>query len=239
MTSADTLGKIHAYWTHFLGCPVGRAAGVHVVELPHRPHDHEVIHVFCRDDYCILAGPPGFRSRLGNAVTEWPTAAWSQAEEWTKLLGERASAIRGPAWLGYADATDFHPVDSRGTRPLTRKDQPVVAALAQAAGPEAWGESGLGEPSGWRYGCFEGSELVAAGTAKPWGIDLWHLGILTHPAYRQQGWGRAVVSQMAADALAAGAIPQYRASLRNQPSLALASSLGFQPYAEQLAIHLR
>ncbi len=68
---------------------------------------------------------------------------------------------------------------------------------------------------------------------------LRNIGIVTHPRYRRQGYGRAVVSAMAAYTLAGGAIPHYQTVLANAGSLAIARSLGFVQYATAFAVRLK
>ena len=65
-----------------------------------------------------------------------------------------------------------------------------------------------------------------------------HIGVVTHPAYRGRGYGRAAVSAATARGLEAGFIVLYQTLLANAPSVALATELGYQPYATHLAVQL-
>jgi GNAT superfamily N-acetyltransferase len=64
------------------------------------------------------------------------------------------------------------------------------------------------------------------------------IGVVTHPAYRGHGYGRAVVSAATGQGLEAGFIVLYQTLLANAPSVALATGLGYQPYATHLAVRL-
>ena len=61
---------------------------------------------------------------------------------------------------------------------------------------------------------------------------------MTRPAYRGCRYGRAVASAATAQALEAGFIVLYQTLFANTPSVALATGLGYQAYASQLAVRL-
>jgi RimJ/RimL family protein N-acetyltransferase len=88
------------------------------------------------------------------------------------------------------------------------------------------------------FGCHAGDALAAAGMLEPWGPRLLHVGIATHPAHRGRGYGKAVVSAMTAHGLAAGGVVQYRTLQANGASVAIARALGFQRFAQTLAVRL-
>jgi RimJ/RimL family protein N-acetyltransferase len=73
---------------------------------------------------------------------------------------------------------------------------------------------------------------------EPLAAPLLHIGIITHPAYRRQGHGRAVVSAISAYGLGVGLVPRYQALAANIPSVAIARALGFTHYATTLAVRL-
>jgi GNAT superfamily N-acetyltransferase len=146
--------------------------------------------------------------------------------------------VVGPAWLGYADHSDFRLSPPLGTRRLGGHDLPALRELAAACGPTAWAHSGIDPARPPVYGCYAGRTLAAAGMLEPWGERLLHVGIVTHPANRGRGYGTATVSAMTADGLAEGRVVQYRTLQANLPSVAIASKLGFQRFAHTLAVRL-
>jgi len=62
--------------------------------------------------------------------------------------------------------------------------------------------------------------------------------VLTHPAYRNRGYGKLVVSAAMADAFAHGHLVLYQTLEANRASVALAAALGCQDYARTVAVHL-
>ena len=79
---------------------------------------------------------------------------------------------------------------------------------------------------------------MAAAEIGAGGDRLLHIGILTHPAYRGRGFGKAVVSAMTTYGLATGAVVQYRTLAGNLASVAIAHALGFQDFGQTLAVRL-
>jgi len=85
--------------------------------------------------------------------------------------------------------------------------------------------------------------VVAVARYRPAWEEAVSIGVVTHPAYRGRGYGRAVVSAATAQALEAGFIVLYQTLLANAPSanapsVDLATGLGYQPYATHLAVRL-
>ena len=70
----------------------------------------------------------------------------------------------------------------------------------------------------------------------PWQCLHEFIAIVTHPAHRGRGLGKAAVSAIARIALARGLVAQYRTLCANTPSMAIARALGFQRFATTLAI---
>jgi predicted GNAT family acetyltransferase len=125
-----------------------------------------------------------------------------------------------------------------GVRALTPEDEAALRSLADACEVEAWERAGIAFDEPNVLGCFVDARLVAAARYRPaWGQTA-HIGVVTHPAYRGRGYGRAVVSAATAQGLEAGFIVLYQTLVANAPSVALATGLGYQSYATHLAVRL-
>ena len=85
-------------------------------------------------------------------------------------------------------------------------------------------------------GVFRGDALAALASYKLWGDRIAHIAIVTHPAHRGGGLGKAAVSAMSRVALERGLVAQYRTLCANTPSMGIARALGFQRYATTLSI---
>jgi GNAT superfamily N-acetyltransferase len=121
------------------------------------------------------------------------------------IYGDAVERVIGPAWIGYADTTDFHPADTHGARRLEDSDHAMLRALSAACSTEDWEHSGVAFDRAPIFGCFARDSLVAACSYEPWGQHLLHVGVVTHPDHRGKGLGRAVASAATGHGLAADA----------------------------------
>jgi predicted GNAT family acetyltransferase len=110
--------------------------------------------------------------------------------------------------------------------------------LAAACEIDAWEHAGITFDEPHVFGCFVDDQVVAAARYRPAWAETAHIGVVTHPAHRGRGYGRAAVSAATAQGLEAGLIVLYQTLLANAPSVALATELGYQPYATHLAVQL-
>lgn len=143
--------------------------------------------------------------------------------------------LLGPAALGYLSADAFRPVSS-GTSRIERvpTDHPDLRVLAQRAGADDAGESGLDEVTSPVFVVREGSEVVAAAGYRTWPAAVAHFSVLTSPSARGRGLARMTGSAAVGHALAAGLLPQWRA--RPAESRRVAEALGFRELGAQLGI---
>jgi GNAT superfamily N-acetyltransferase len=90
-----------------------------------------------------------------------------------------------------------------------------------------------------RYAIWEaeGSERAAAAAALNWESPIFaEIAVNVLPGYRRRGLGRSVVSALAQDLLTSGHIPLYAAAETNEPSIELATQLGFTDTGVRLAL---
>jgi GNAT superfamily N-acetyltransferase len=156
-------------------------------------------------------------------------------EDLARALRPIASAVIGPAFIGYTDdiSQPSHPA-----RALTLEDATAVDSLRAACGETEWERGGSNISVNPASGVFIGDKLAALAAYEVWGGTIAHISVITHPEHRGRGFGTAAVTHLSARALAAGLLPQYRTLDGNQPSIRLAKSIGFVRYATSLAIRL-
>ena len=240
MTTTVTLDTVVAFWAAQLGCGQAQLAqpGTSVVRAGPELAGYRGATVVFRPPACVLAVPADWVGPVASRIGQRPPAEVFDVRVLRQVFGSAVDRVIGPAWLGYADASDFRPAPTLGTRRLTDHDLPALRRLAAACGPTAWEHSGIDPARRPLYGCFAGGVLAAAGMLEPWGDRLLHVGIVTHPGHRGRGHGKAVVSAMTTDGLAAGGVLQYRTPQANLPSVGIARALGFQRFALTLAVRL-
>ena len=120
-----------------------------------------------------------------------------------------------------------------GIRELMADDAELWARFVEEA-PEDDLDDAYVELDHWLvFGAIVDGRLVAAASMYPWDDStLADLGVITLPEVRGQGFARATVRAMSAEALRRGYEPQYRCQLDNAASIALAASAGFALYGD-------
>jgi GNAT superfamily N-acetyltransferase len=240
VTTTASLDAVVAFWAAHLGCSEVQLSrpGTSVVRNGPGLASFRGATVVFRPPACVLAVPADWYEPVASRVGHRPPSEVFDTAVLRQVFGAAVDRVVGPAWLGYADASDVRPAARMGTRLLTGQDLPELQRLAAACGPTAWEHSGIDPARPPVFGCFAGEVLAAAGMLERWGDRLWQVGIVTHPGYRGRGYGKAVVSAMTAHGLAIGGVLQYRTLQANLPSIGIARALGFQRFALTLAVRL-
>jgi RimJ/RimL family protein N-acetyltransferase len=235
-----SIRAIDAYWAADLNCGVEdlHCDRITVTRNP-RLIRHPEAFAFKRDRACVIAVPGALVDAVSAATTGLKADEVFNERFLRRLLGPAVERIVGPAWLGYADETDFHPLDNPGARLLIPNDMPSLHDLAGRCSVAEWEHSSIEFDREPVFCCFVNGRAVAAATYEVCGLELGHIGVITDPAHRGQGYGKAVVSAVTRYGLDRGLTMQYRTLESNTASVAIARSLGFQRYAATIAVRLK
>lgn len=234
----ETLDRIARHWAERLGCSPDafRETGVTITEHA----NEETIRLFRRRDSLVVAAPAGVRDELdeqGGAVFD---AELPATEPIGRALADTAAAVdtvHGPYALRYVDESAFSPADS-DARLLVGADEPAFERLRERVPESDWARASPTFRPGQTAGLFEDDRLVAVATLTH--LPFPDIGVVVDPEYRGRGYGRAVVSEMAATAFdaAANAVVRYRTPAASPASLSLAESLGFERWARSAVLVL-
>jgi GNAT superfamily N-acetyltransferase len=194
--------------------------------------DYRGIFGLFRDDAAIVSVPANRTGTLRPLLSGLPHNCSPGAI--ASALHPVAAAIIGPAFIGYATNVAL-PTKPAST--LTPNDAPALDALQQACDPTEWEHGGSpgGNPCS---GAFVNGRLVAVAGYEIWGGTITHISVVTHPGFRGRDFGRNAVAHLAARALSAGLLPQYRTLESNRASIRVAQALGFCCYARSIAVRL-
>jgi GNAT superfamily N-acetyltransferase len=234
-----TMPRIDATWAAFFGLspPAFLRPGIQVVDH-HQLSDYQGVWLFRHHASLCLSVPPGWVEGVQAAVRAHTVESLFSEAGIRALLGPRIERIIGPAYQGYVERPLFRSASHPRVRALSQADQVALQQLADACKVEAWAHAGIALDEPHVFGCFVDDQVVAAARYRPAWEDAATIGVVTHPAYRGHGYGRAVVSAATAQGLEAGFVVLYQTLLANAPSVALATRLGYQPYATHLAVRL-
>jgi hypothetical protein len=214
VTTRASMEAVTAFWAAHLGCSRAQLTQPGTTVVANGPDlaDYRGATVVAHPPACVVAVPPDWYEPAVAGLGHRPPAAVFDEAVLRRVFGDAVRRVVGPAWLGYADAGDFRPAPTMGARLLTDQDLAALRGLAAACGPTEWEHGGIDPACPPVYGCHAGEVLAAA--------------------------GKAVVSAMTADGLAAGGVVQYRTLQANLPSVGIARALGFQRFALTLAVRL-
>lgn len=241
MLAASTLTRIDEYWADFFGCAPGQLRSERPVVVPHAAElaDYRGIYLQGFGGAPVVSLPHALHERFAEIIAAAASPGLHADDRWNRLPGLAVTAVIGPAWIGYADAETLGAAPGHGqVRPLAAADKPEIDALRDACSAEEWEQAGSPDEKLELAGAFDGGRLVAVAGYEVWGERIAHLYVVTHPAQRGRGHGRAAVHYAATQAMARGLVPQYRTLVSNEPSRAVAAALGFEPYATSLALRL-
>jgi hypothetical protein len=103
----------------------------------------------------------------------------------------RMTEMLGPAALAYVDSSRLADSDAAGVSAVPL-DDPGVAKLWESVPPDDAAESGLDEITSPAFVTYDEGLVTAAAGWIRWPTDVAHLCVLTAPASRGRGLGRAV-----------------------------------------------
>jgi GNAT superfamily N-acetyltransferase len=234
---SSLLKLVDSYWADFFGCAleglrndtpqivahagIGDYAGCYLMEFGGAP---------------IVSLPADELESNRTAIEQWHAGVVRLPTLVEAIFGERVAARVGPAYVGYTDFKHFRPVFLSTTRGLTAQDQKAVNVLRDSCTVEEWEHGGSEFRPTEMAGVFKGHELATLASYQIWGEQIAHISIVTHPAFRGQGYATAAVSDLTQTVLERSLVPQYRTLEGNVPSMEVARRLGFVHYATSLAI---
>lgn len=225
------------FWAEFLGVDPGEwsEAGVSV-----RCHvglsGYLGFWCFRRGRKVVVSAPPSWVRRLEDLVVGRAGAELMEAGFWSQALGHHFERAIGPAFQGCLDPAKFVPKPSRAVRPVTEADVSEVERFRAACGTD-WNMPD--EAQHWRHAYVEVDGITALAGYRSWSDSAGDPCVITRPDARSGGRGAAVTSAVVAEALAAGKLLLYQTLESNEPAVRVALSLGYERYANHLAVRLR
>lgn len=230
---------VHRLWAERYGCDptVLRQPGTRLIPKQ-RSADERGVHLWIIGEHRFAEVDPVLAPPLEQWLATMPPTHQISVEEIAHVLSSEPIDEVTTGHLYYLHPPDLRPftVPERfWLRPLTMADAPALAALQADCTPEEVDESYVEVDHLVAFGIFDGASLVAAASGYRWGGFL-DPGVITHPAHRRQGLGRAVVGTLARWAIEHDIIPQYRHNTDNPGSAGVALRLGFRHFFVQHSI---
>lgn len=156
-----------------------------------------------------------------------------------EALGADFERSIGPAFQGCLEANNLTTGAASEVRKLEPADGDAVERFRIECGTTDWESSGLDKAELWRHAYFEDEKVTAMAGYRAWREDVGDPCILTHPMFRGRGRGAAVARAVVADALSNEKLLLYQTLESNQAAVGIALSLGYERYANHIAVRLK
>ncbi|MEH0822408.1 MULTISPECIES: GNAT family N-acetyltransferase [unclassified Micromonospora] len=186
-------------------------------------------------DAAIITAPTGSQAAtVRTMLHDVPVEVLTDSDRLRAVLP--IDEVLGPASLAYLGEGDLQPAGPDDVEVVLAGHDELATLLASVTAEDA-DECGLADITSPAFVVRRGKHVVAAAGYRRWPGLLVHIGVLTKLDQRGRGLARAVACAAAADGIASGLLPQWRA--RPEPSRRVARALGFRQLGAQLSIRLR
>jgi len=235
-TSATDLPDAH--WSRFLGVPQAALQEAGVLITAHaKLGSNRGVGFFVRENSAVVSAPSEWVGPLEHALALVAAHQLLSPEFVGRLLGGAAPRVIGPSYQGWLPPDRFVRTPSDGVRRLDDTQLGLAEGVRASCSTEE--EHGGIELAGREvWAAFHGSRIVAPGQLRAQAIGAADPCVVTHTAYRANGYARRVMSTIVETALSAGPLVLYQTPLSNGPAVSLAHRLGFEQYATLLAVRL-
>jgi GNAT superfamily N-acetyltransferase len=189
------------------------------------------IWILVTGEFPVVSMPPSVFRVLREKAEAWSSSLVADPSALIEAIAPfRSTKVVGPAFIGYGTGGVLDLSCAGRAKPLSSVDAPAVEALRAESNEEEWEHGGSHHSSACRFGVWDGDDRLCSLASYVIWDRLAHISIITRPAARGHGFGRASVALAAKHAISAGLIPQYRTLVSNASSMQLAQRLGFQEY---------
>jgi len=234
LTSIDSFeNEIYLKWTQHFGCPITSVQQTGTTLLADDKYLGEKVVELCYiGKHTFVQLDPTYLPLFERALDGLPAGASLTGDYLRRMWGAEAikSSDSGLYFYLYPpELPDYLPAALFTVRQLTSADQAAMDDLHTANPPADAAEGEVEVTHEVAFGCFLNDQLVAAasGYRRTGFMDI---GVLTHPGFRRQGLGKAVVGMLCDWSIRHEVIAQYRCDEENTASRAVAGGLNFRLY---------
>jgi GNAT superfamily N-acetyltransferase len=155
-----------------------------------------------------------------------------------QALGSSFERAIGPVFQGCLEPARLTNRPALHVRALVPEDVDSIETFRVECGTADWGTSGLDGAVSWRHGYFDDERITAMSGYRSRAEDVGDPCILTHPGFRGGGRGAAVARAVVDHAVLSGKLLLYQTLESNEAAVRLAFALGYQRYANHIAVRL-
>jgi len=190
---------------------------------------------FRRNKRVVISAPESWVDRLAEVVDSRAYDNLMLPTFWEKTLQQGLERVIGPAFQGSLNSENFKPKPNSSVRQISDADDRAVEEFRTACGAD-WNMPDNADL--WQHAYFEDDVITALAGYRSWSDSAGDPCVITRPDSRSGGHGAAVTSAVIAKALANGKLLLYQTLESNEPAVRIALSLGYERYANHIAIRL-
>lgn len=228
----SSLQTVKEHWGHTLGCAPSKilSDGITVT-----PWNRKAVEVLVWSEGAVIGAPDYLTVSLREQSQR--VSFDVTCDDIRQMVAPFANvdAVLGPQFVGYCDQTMFSPVDSDAERIEPSR----LKSLRDDCPKHEWSQSAIqidcqGRPT---FAVLrDGQPIAATQLSSDHGVAIF--ATITHPRYRNQSHGKAVVSRAVDTAFEQGLLPEYRTVEQWSASVGLAEALGFEQTARSILVQL-
>lgn len=224
------------FWADFLGVAATAWAERGILVQPHAGlRGYRGFWCFRRNQRIIVPAPPAWVFRLKEVTADRPDDELLLPKFWERALSHDYERVIGLAFQGCLEPAKFKPQPNGSVRALSDADGLAVEDFRKACG-EDWNMPD--DADLFRCAHFEAGAITAMAGYRPWSENAGDPCVITRPTARGRGYGAAVTSAVVAEGLAHAKLLLYQTLESNEPAVRIALSLGYERYANHLAVRL-
>jgi hypothetical protein len=225
------------FWADFLGVDPTEWAGIGVSVQPHVGlRGYRGFWCFRRHRRAVVSAPASWVPRLAEIIVGRATDDLMRPTFWSRALARDFEQAVGPAFQGCLNPAEFKHKPSSSVRPVGDADGLAIGEFRTACGHD-WNMPDNARL--WRRAYFEEGIITAMAGYRSWSDNAGDPCVITRPDARSAARrGAAVTSAVIAEALANGKLLLYQTLESNEPAIRIALSLGYERYANHLAVRL-
>jgi hypothetical protein len=191
---------------------------------------------FRRNRRTVISAPEAWVPHLARIVARHSGVDLMEAAFWEHALPRDFDRAVGPAFQGSLEPARFKRILNPFVRPVRHTDVTAAESFRTACGAE-WNLPD--EATQWPHAYFDEGSISAWAAYRDWSDEAGDPCVITRPDARSRGRGAAVTSAVVAAALASGKLLLYQTLESNEPSVRIAFALGYERYANHLAVRLK
>jgi GNAT superfamily N-acetyltransferase len=233
---------VRQLWAAHFGCPAERLEQPGTTILPEPKYAGDNLAALWQIGARTFAQvDPQLADAVQRITDGLPAGTGLTADDLARAWGAAAIQSRDAGIVNYLfppDLSAWAPRSPYTVRALTLADDGGMQDLHAACAPAEVDDGYVEVNHEIAFGCFADGALVAAssGYRRTGFMDI---GVLTHPAHRRRGLGKAVVGALCAWSIARNVINQYRCNADNLGSRTIALGLGFRQFLTSESLRLR